>query len=156
MTGAAGDTGSRILAADYRSRLTDRLAPSFLARAEAFEKKPQPREGQLCTPIASGGVFAALWRLAEAAGVGLTVDQRWIPVRQETIEICELLDVSPYLMQSGGFLYLMEPGESTAGTVIGHTNGTKDRVILGLEGKRFLNRPVMDELERLAKGLPPR
>lgn len=39
---------------------------------------------------------------------------------------------------------------------IGTTNGSKDRVILGLEGRRYLNRPGMDEVERLRRELPPR
>lgn len=39
---------------------------------------------------------------------------------------------------------------------IGTTNGSKDRVILGLEGLRYLNRPGMDEVERLRRELPPR
>lgn len=152
MTGGAGDTGSRFLAEQYRERLLSRLTPSFLNRASAFNAQPFPQEGQFCTPIAEGGVFAALWRLAEEAEVGLTVDQQKIPIRQETIEICELLDVSPYLLQSGGFLYLTESGENVGGTVIGRTNSSRDRVVIGLEGKRFLNRPGMDEIERLEKG----
>ena len=123
-------------------------------------------------------MYAALWKLAEAAGAGLTVEQQSIPVRQETIEICELLDVSPYLMQSGAYLYLTEKDEREENqeyeklseeredsedrsawqkaVKIGTTNGSKDRVILGLEGLRYLNRPGMDEVERLRRELPPR
>lgn len=39
--------------------------------------------------ITEGGIFGALWEMAEASGVGLEIDLKKIPVRQETIEICE-------------------------------------------------------------------
>ena len=37
--------------------------------------------------ITEGGVFGALWEMASGAGVGLEVDQKKIPIRQETVEI---------------------------------------------------------------------
>ena len=36
-----------------------------------------------------GGIFGALWEMAEGAGVGLEIDLKRIPVRQETVEVCE-------------------------------------------------------------------
>jgi hydrogenase expression/formation protein HypE len=34
--------------------------------------------------------------MAEASGVGLEIDLKKIPVRQETIEICEFFGINPY------------------------------------------------------------
>ena len=178
MVGSAGETGAKLLGGEYRERLLARLTPSFLARLDDFGAQCAPK-GKVClVPVEEGGVYAALWKLAEAAGAGLTVEQQSIPVRQETIEICELLDVSPYLMRSGAYLYLTEKDEYgenqeyeklseesedseersawQKAVKIGTTNGSKDRVILGLEGRRYLNRPGMDEVERLRRELPPR
>ena len=164
MTGSAGETGAKILAEQYRERLLTRLMPSFLARLDAFGAQNPPEGKLFLTPVEEGGVYAALWKLAEAAGTGLIIEQEKIPVRQETIEVCELLDVSPYLMQSGAYLYLTEKEEQEESgqegilraVKIGITSDSRDKVILGLEGRRFLNRPGMDECERLRLQLPPR
>ena len=36
--------------------------------------------------VTEGGIFGALWELAESSGVGLEIDLKKIPVKQETIE----------------------------------------------------------------------
>ena len=46
--------------------------------------------------VTEGGIFGALWEMAEASGVGLCVDLKKIPIRQETIEICEFFNLNPY------------------------------------------------------------
>ena len=43
--------------------------------------------------MGEGGFLSALWKVAEASQVGLTVDFRKVPVRQETIEVCEIFDL---------------------------------------------------------------
>lgn len=53
-----------------------------------------------------GGILSGLWKMAEASGVGLDVDLRRIPIRQETIEVCERLDVDPYKLESEGTVLL--------------------------------------------------
>ena len=47
-----------------------------------------------------GGIAAALWNMAELSGVGLDIDFRSIPVKQEIVEICEFFDINPYLLKS--------------------------------------------------------
>ena len=56
--------------------------------------------------MGEGGFLGALWKMAEASGVGLEVDLRSVPIRQETIEICEIFDVNPYKLLSGGSVLL--------------------------------------------------
>ena len=41
--------------------------------------------------ITEGGIFGALWEIGEASGTGITADLRKIPIKQETVEICEVL-----------------------------------------------------------------
>ena len=53
----------------------------------------------LCA-MGEGGILRALWKMAEASRVGLRADLRKIPVRQETIEICERFDLNPYKLLS--------------------------------------------------------
>ena len=54
----------------------------------------------------NGGILSGLWKMAEASGVGMDVDLRRIPIRQETIEVCERLDVDPYKLESEGTVLL--------------------------------------------------
>ena len=53
-----------------------------------------------------GGFLSALWKMAEASQVGLTVDFRKVPIRQETIEVCEIFDINPYRLESEGSVLL--------------------------------------------------
>lgn len=110
-------------------------------------------------PMGESGVLSALWKMAEASGVGLTADLRRIPIRQETIEICEKLDINPYKLWSrGGFLAGIPSGEGLVQTccqmgimaaVIGQTNKGNDRLLYSGENVRYLERPGRDEKEKL-------
>ena len=98
--------------------------------------------------------MAALWELAEGAGVGLTIDIKKIPVRQETVEVCNQLNVNPYELLSGGCL-LMTTRNGTGlaadleaagipAAVIGRTTDSNDRLILNDGEERYLDRPAQD------------
>lgn len=39
--------------------------------------------------LSEGGIFGALWEMADGAGIGLDVALKRIPIQQETVEICE-------------------------------------------------------------------
>lgn len=52
--------------------------------------------------MGEGGFLSALWKMAEASEVGLEADFRKVPVRQETIEVCEIFDLNPYKLQAEG------------------------------------------------------
>ncbi|MBQ2503826.1 MAG: AIR synthase family protein, partial [Lachnospiraceae bacterium] len=56
--------------------------------------------------VTEGGIFGALWEMAEASSVGLDVDLSKIPIRQETVEICEYFDVNPYQLISSGCILI--------------------------------------------------
>lgn len=106
--------------------------------------------------ITEGGVFGALWEMAESAGVGLTIDLKKIPIKQATVEICNYFDVNPYEMMSSGSLMLAadngydlvrvleEAGIHAA--VIGKVTEGNDRVVTKGEETRFLEPPKTDQL----------
>lgn len=110
-------------------------------------------------PLGEGGIFTALWQLAEELGTGLEADLRKIPVRQETIEICEYFDLNPYNIRSGGSsLLAADQGGALAerleragipATVIGHTADGNDRLLWNDGSKRYLDRPQRDEIYRI-------
>ena len=106
--------------------------------------------------VTEGGLFGALWEMAEASDVGLEIDLKKIPIRQETVEICEYFDINPYgLISSGMMLMAAEDGNALVkqlqeagidATVIGKATAGNDRVILRDEERRFLEPPKTDEL----------
>lgn len=106
----------------------------------------------------SGGILAAMWKMAEASGVGLSVDLRKIPIRQETIELFERYDLNPYkILSQGAILIGTANGEALVqllekkgipAAVIGVANDGNDRLLYSGENVRFLERPAKDEMEK--------
>ena len=109
-------------------------------------------------PVTEGGVYAALWELAQSGEVGIDVDFRKIPVHQEVIEICEMYDINPYELASTGCLLvtsedgcgivriLEELGISAV--IIGRTTDNHDKLIRNQEEVRYLDVPRHDEMCR--------
>ncbi len=103
-----------------------------------------------------GGIFAALWELAEGAGIGLDIDIRRLPLRQETVEICECCGINPYELLSGGCLVMTaDDGESLVralregdipAAVIGRTTADNARIIRNEDEVRYMDRPKQDEI----------
>ncbi len=163
-----GLEGSARLAEKYADRLSARYPYHMIAEAAAFKRYlsiiPEAATAiksnvSAMHDISGGGIFAALWELAESAGVGLTVDLKKIPIRQETIEVCEFFGISPYEMLSGGALLMTsDDGEGLVqaleaiyipATVIGKITNNNDRVIINEDEKRFLERPRADEFTKI-------
>ena len=113
----------------------------------------------LACAVSEGGVFHALWTLAEQAGTGLEVSLKKIPIRQETVEICNELDVNPYeLSGNGSLLFVTDQGEMLAeqlqqqkipAAVIGFLSADNDRVIVNGEERRFLEPANTDAIYRM-------
>ncbi|MBQ8591804.1 MAG: AIR synthase family protein [Lachnospiraceae bacterium] len=109
--------------------------------------------------VTEGGIFGALWEMAEGAGVGLEIDLKKIPVKQETIEICEFFGINPYELISGGsMLMVTENGydlvraleqDGIPATVVGKTTGNNDRVVINEDERRFLEPSKPDELYKV-------
>ena len=106
--------------------------------------------------VSGGGVFAALWEMAERAGVGLEIDLKKLPVKQATIEICEFYGLNPYELSSGGCLIMTtEHGDALAaalmrehipGVLVGKTTEGNERVIYNEDEKRYLDKPQTDQI----------
>lgn len=106
--------------------------------------------------ITEGGVFGALWELAESAGVGLTVDLKKLPIKQTTVEICNFYDINPYeLMSSGSMLMATDNGhdlvraleeEHIHAVVVGKVTDSNDKIVINGDETRFLEPPKTDEL----------
>ena len=106
----------------------------------------------------AGGIYAALWDLAECSQLGLSVDFRQIPVCQEIIEICEMYNLNPYELDSTGCLLMTSKcgcdivdilqRQGIPAVIIGKMVSGNDRLIQNVDETRFLESPQMDELYR--------
>ena len=109
--------------------------------------------------ITEGGVFGAFWEMASGAGVGLEVDLKKIPIRQETVEICNYFGVNPYqIMSSGSMMIVADDGHELVrkleqagihAVVVGRTNSGNDRILRNGEDVRYLDKPQPDELYKV-------
>jgi len=160
-----GLEGTALLANTFGSDLASRYPLFLIEEAASFgkymsvleEAKVAAEFGAFAMhDISEGGVFRALWEIAEGAGVGLKVDLKKIPIRQETIEVCEFLQLNPYELLSGGSLIMTcDDGESLIAALaekeipaalVGKITAGKDRVLINEEETRFLDRPRSDEI----------
>lgn len=162
-----GLEGTAILARRYKDKLKERY-PAYLAEeAQGFDKylsiipeAATAMKSGVCAmhDASEGGIFAALWELAEGAGIGLDMDLKKIPLRQETVEVCECCGVNPYGLLSGGCLIMVtENGERLVAdleargipaAVAGRTTDSKDRIFRNGEEVRYMERPKTDEIYR--------
>ena len=109
--------------------------------------------------ISEGGIFGALWEIAESTSVGLHIDLKKIPIRQETVEVCEFCNVTPYELLSGGSLIMItEDGENLieelrkeniSANIIGKITDSHDRILMNDDEKRYLDKPKPDEIHRI-------
>ncbi len=168
MTKWIGLEGTYLLAKERRNELLTRYPESMIDAVEEFEKYlsvvPEAATAiksdvSSMHDVSEGGIFSALWQLAESAGVGLEIDMKKIPVKQETIEICEFFGLNPYYFVSGGALLIVtENGydlvnelakQEIMATVIGKTTDGNDRVVMNDYEKRFLEPSQSDGLHQM-------
>ena len=112
--------------------------------------------------LSEGGVLGALYEFAQYNHVGLEVNIKKIPVKQEIIEICEYYGCNPYALRSGGSLLMAAKNgtklvddlksQGICATVIGRTTKSNDMVIYKDGEKRFLDRPQPDEIYGVLNG----
>lgn len=165
-----GLEGTALLAKRHGGELEKRYPLHMIEEAAGFEKYlsiiPEAATAEKSNvstmhDVSTGGIFAALWELAESAGVGLTIDLKKIPIRQETVEVCEFFGISPYELLSGGSLLMTAKngedlvqvlsGQGIPAAVIGKITGDNDRVVINEDEKRFLERPKTDEILKIEK-----
>lgn len=163
-----GLEGTSIIAKEKEAELLTRYPASLVETAKSFdqylsvlaEAAVAVKSGvSAMHDVTEGGIFGALWEMAESAGVGLEIDLKKIPIRQETVEVCEFFDINPYeLISSGSMLMAAADGNGivralTAAGIpaacIGKATEGNDRVILSGEERRFLEPPKADELYKV-------
>ena len=157
--------GTAMLASEKYDELTTRYPAPLIDDARGFKNFLFAGEEMdiaikagisSCHDLSNGGVFAGLWDLAARAGCGFKVDLKAIPLRQETVEICEFFTINPYELMSGGALLmttdspeklvseLEEKGIPAA--IVGELVEGNDKIIVNGEESRFLESPQADQI----------
>ena len=169
LTKWVGLEGTAILATEKEEELCSRYSQTFVGKAKDMMKALSV-EGEAAAAreygisamhaVTEGGIFAALWDVAAASGTGLQVELKKVPIRQETVEVCEFFDLNPYQLLSGGCLmilcdkgydlvdFLEKWGIESA--VIGKLTDDHDKIIIyDEEETRYLEPPKADELYKV-------
>ena len=163
-----GLEGTAIIAHEKEEELCTHFSRHFVEQAQALDRylSVMPEAATAVKSgvgamhdVTEGGIFGALWEMAEASGVGLEIDLKKIPLRQETVEVCEFFHINPYeLISSGCMLMAAADGNELIrrlkencieATVIGKATAGNDRVLMNEDECRFLEPPKTDELYKV-------
>ena len=151
---AAKEELSRWFSDDYMEELADAaplcpVSPEFWRSCGAAEWEP----------AGEGGILTAIWNLTGAYETGVEFYLRQIPMRQETVEVCERLELNPYRLYSwgcvlltadnGGQLVRILAEKHIPAQVIGRVNKGIAREMIVQEGRGFLERPQPDEITKV-------
>lgn len=171
MIGWAGLEGSSIIACEKEEELLERFTRDFVERSKNYIKKyieeipfikeeiPSKANVIYSKDVIRGGVFGELWEIGKTSSLGIEVYVNKIPIRQETIEICELYDLNPYELTSRGSLLIITDKANSLlmelksiginAAIIGRITRGNDKVVINGEYKRFLTPPKKDELYKI-------
>ncbi len=168
MTKWAGLEGTTIIAEERGEKLAETLPQEMIKAACAMRSQISVvPESKIAVEIGvtamhdvtEGGIFGALWEVGAASDVGIVVDLKKIPIRQETIEVCEVFDINPYMLISSGSMLIGTPRGNLlveklaqAGipaAVIGRATADNDRVVVNGEEQRYLEPAGSDELYKI-------
>lgn len=163
--GFAGREGARLIAKAREEELLGWFSRSYVRQIQEKDSftidrsAPWQEYGALeWEEVGEGGILTALWNLSGAYTLGFEVNLHQIPVKQETIEVCERYDLNPYRLYSkncvvaaaanGGRLVKRLAEEGIPSAVIGTVNPGIAREICYGQVRGFLERPREDELYR--------
>ena len=151
---AAKEELSRWFSDEYMEEIADAaplcpVSPEFWRSCGAAEWEP----------AGEGGILTAIWNLTGAYETGVEFYLRQIPMRQETVEVCERLELNPYRLYSrgcvlltadnGGKLVRILAEKHIPAQVIGRVNKGIAREMIVQEGRGFLERPQPDEITKV-------
>jgi hydrogenase expression/formation protein HypE len=112
VTGTLGDHGAAVLAArgdlDLETSLTSDVAPLNGLVAALLDAVPDTR---FLRDATRGGLATVLNEAAEASGVGITVSETAMPVRDAVRGVCEILGLDPLYLANEGKMVAVVPGD---------------------------------------------
>lgn len=170
MTKWAGVEGTSIIAHEGEKQLSSYYNNDLIDAAKSFSQYLSViKDSQIAMKynvyamhdITEGGIYGALWEIGAKANLGMIVDQSLIPIRQETVEICEYFDLNPYkLIGSGSMVIVTDQSEAMVkeleeagikASVIGQLTKGTHRQIKFEEVMRSIAPAKSDELYKALK-----
>lgn len=130
LTKTCGIEGSYIASKEHREKLNDKVSSDLLDEAASYNKFISVvDEGEiaggiinsdfnkdergffysavnLMHDVTEGGVYGASYEMAHFSGIGITIDEKEIPISPATSEICSALGLDPYRLISSGSLLM--------------------------------------------------
>ncbi|AEK72151.1 HypE [Thermococcus sp. 4557] len=168
LTKWAGLEGTSIIASERAGELERAFGREFVERAKGFIEMISVVEDALTAnevgvhamhDPTEGGIANGLHEMADAAGIGFRVYAERIPIREETLKICEFYGLNPLALISSGALMIAAPRDGVDeilnalgekginASVIGEfVEDPGVRVIVENGEERPLERPESDEL----------
>ena len=170
--GAAGHFGASVLARKYGEKMTDRFAPSYLEASimdiDCYEVTSLARTlldagAGFLHDVTYGGIYRTLFEIAEYTGKGVKIIHEKLPIRQDTIEICEYMNINPYELLGTGAVAAVVAGEDmddfekslqSSGvpySIAGELTKEKERIVVSekVEMHRFLGLYSDDEINKV-------
>ena len=167
-----GILGTAILAREFESGLRTRYPKWLVDEAISFDDDVDRIEENDIDVIKSMGdriaylgrytefgVFEALFQMSRFLKCGMDIEIKSIPIKQETVEVCEFTGADPYLLYSGVSCVLAcENGEDIIRELAGHdipafkvgiTTSTNDKIVINESERGFLPHVRKDELKRI-------
>ena len=161
--GYSGSRGAAFLASSNMDKLKARFRPDYLERElDALETDIKTREEIQTAEHADKesasehpeGILRGLYDLAVQMRCGMRIELKKIPVRQFTVEICELCGANPYRIPSDSVIELCGSGDGSAGerrvqelserniiaACIGCTTDGLDKVITDKTNTEYINK----------------
>lgn len=168
MAGYAGCLGTRLIAEGKYDELVKHFSESYIdgffsynddISIDAAAKLMAENDACYMHDVSWGGVYGALWQLGTAIKRGMCTDNFKLPIRQETIEICEYFNINPYLLDgTGAILGVFSDGQIAVkrllenkipASVIGKVTMDKSKVIRAGVDERYLQPPSFDEIYKV-------
>lgn len=161
MTKWAGLEGSTIIAHDKEKELLEKgISQEKIDFCKTFSNYLSiGKESAIATKwgatamhdVTEGGVLGGAWEMADCSGLGVVIDKNKIPVKKETLEICNLYKIDYLKLISSGCM-LISVNECDCENMISNLNGYGiDSTIIGefIKGKSSIL--VNDELIPLSE-----
>jgi hydrogenase maturation factor len=165
MTKYAAMEGTALISKKKEDELKERYSSDFIQSAKKLiddisivkeAKIARTFGASAMHDVRKGGIYGALWELTSAAEIGMEVCLEEVPVRQETVEVCEFYDLNPYKLISGGSLLIVTKnghelvrklkGVGIPAAVIGKTTKEQSKKIVREGEAGFLEPPKSDEI----------
>lgn len=178
VTGYMGQLGADIMSRFERDRMSSRLPEPFMDKAltgtEAYKRfcaladflsVPENWDTYGITysaVISESGMYKNLYDLGKVSGIGFTVNYPEVPIKQATVEFCEIVEADPWEMFTGNSVIIVcdrgpalkrkiEEQTGCNCELCGYMTKGKDKFIAHKDQMSRVNRPKPDALLTILK-----